>query len=53
MTKIAHKQLCYMFLTSRMKWLFLSNKTTRHMRWHEEGVCENDHVMVHPSDNEA
>jgi hypothetical protein len=53
MTKIAHKQLCYMSLTSHMKWLFLSNKTTRHMRWHEEGVCENDHVMVHPSDNEA
>jgi hypothetical protein len=23
------------------------------MRWHEEGACENDHVMVHPSDNEA
>jgi hypothetical protein len=23
------------------------------MRWHKEGVCENDQVMVHPSDNEA
>jgi hypothetical protein len=33
--------------------LFLSKKTTRHMRWHKEGVCENDQVMVHPSDIEA
>jgi hypothetical protein len=30
--KVAHKQLRYMPLTPRMKWLFLSNKTARHMR---------------------
>jgi hypothetical protein len=53
MTKIAHKQLCYMPLTPRMKRLFISKKTTRHMRWHKEGVRENDQVMVHPSDSEA
>jgi hypothetical protein len=29
--KVAHKQLCYMPLTPRMKWLFLSKKTARHM----------------------
>jgi hypothetical protein len=53
MTKIAHKQLCYMPLTPRMKCLFLSKKTTRHMRWHKEGVRENDQVMMHPSNSEA
>jgi hypothetical protein len=36
-----------------MKRLFLSKKTARHMRWHKEGVHENDQVMVHPSDSEA
>jgi hypothetical protein len=28
-------------------------KTARHMRWHNEGVRENDQVMVHSSDSEA
>jgi hypothetical protein len=51
--KTAHKQLCYMPLTPRMKWLFISKKIARHMRWHKEGVHENDQVMVHPSDSEA
>jgi hypothetical protein len=23
------------------------------MRWHKEGICENDGVMGHPSDGEA
>jgi hypothetical protein len=36
-----------------MKKLFISKKTARHMRWHKEDVCENDQVMVHPSDSEA
>jgi hypothetical protein len=53
MTKIAHKQLHYMPLTPRMKQLFISKKTARHMRWHKEGVCENDQVIVHQSDTEA
>jgi hypothetical protein len=52
-TKVAHKQLRYMPLTPQMKWLFLSKKIARHMRWHKEGVCENNQVMVHPSDSEA
>jgi hypothetical protein len=38
---------------SQMKWLFLSNKTARHMRWHKDGVRENDQVVVHPSYSEA
>jgi hypothetical protein len=53
MIKTAHKQLCYMPLTPQMKWLFISKKTARHMRWHKEGVHENDQVMVHPSDSEV
>jgi hypothetical protein len=53
MTTTTHKQLCYMPLTPRMKQLFISKKTARHMRWHKEGVRENDQVMVHPSDSEA
>jgi hypothetical protein len=52
-TKTTHKQLHYMPLTPRMKWLFISMKTAGHMRWHKEGVRENDPVMVHPSDSEA
>jgi hypothetical protein len=51
--KVAHKQLLYMTLMHRMKWLFLSKKTARHMRWHKEGVRENNQVMVHPFDSEA
>jgi hypothetical protein len=39
-------------LMPQMKWFFLSKKTARHMRWHKEDVCENDQVMVHPSDSE-
>jgi hypothetical protein len=23
------------------------------MRWHKEGVCENDQMMVHPSNSEV
>jgi hypothetical protein len=53
MTKVAHKQLHYMPLTPRIKRLFLSKKTTRHMRWHKEGLCENNQVKVHLSDSEA
>jgi hypothetical protein len=51
--KVAPKQLRYMPLTPRIKRFFLSKKTARHMRWHKEGVRENDQVMVHPSDSEA
>jgi hypothetical protein len=53
MMKVVQKQLCYMPLMPRMKLLFLSKKSARHMRWHKEGVRENDQVMVHPSDSEA
>jgi hypothetical protein len=51
--KTAHKQLRYMPLMPQMKRLFISKKKARHMRWHKEGVHENNQVMVHPSDIEA
>jgi hypothetical protein len=53
MTKVAHNQFCCMPLTPQIKRLFLSKKTTRHMRWHNEGVCENGQVMMHPPNSEA
>jgi len=52
-TDVAHKQLRYMPLTPRLKRLFLSKRSARHMRWHKEGVRENDGMMVHPYDSEA
>jgi hypothetical protein len=33
--------------------LFISKRIAMHMRWHKEGVCENDRVMVHSFDAEA
>jgi hypothetical protein len=53
MTEVAHKHLCYFPITHRLKWLFISKRTMRHMRWHKEGIRENDGVMGHPSDGEA
>ena len=52
-TEVAHKQLRYMPLTPRLKRLFLSKNTARHMRWHKEGQHDNNQVMVHPSDSDA
>jgi hypothetical protein len=37
-TEIARKQIHYMPLITRLKRLFISKNTTRHMRWHKEGV---------------
>jgi hypothetical protein len=52
-TKVAQKQLRYFPITPRLKQLFISKRTVRHMRWHKEGIHENDGVMEHPSDGEA
>jgi hypothetical protein len=52
-TKVAHKQLHYFSITPRLKRLFISKRTMRHMRWHKEGIRGNDRVMVHPLDGEA
>jgi hypothetical protein len=52
-TKIARKQLHYMPLIPRLKHLFISKNTAKHMRWHKEGVRENPNVMAHPADIDA
>jgi hypothetical protein len=38
----------YFPITPRLKWLFISKRTVRHMRWHKKGIRENDRVMGHP-----
>jgi hypothetical protein len=53
MTEVTQKQLHYFPITPRLKWLFISKRTARHMRRHKEGICENDGVMGYPSDGEA
>jgi ferredoxin-like protein FixX len=52
-TKVAQKQLHYFPITPHLKRMFICKRTVRHMRWHKEGICENDGVMGHPSDGEA
>jgi hypothetical protein len=42
MMEVAQKQLPYFPITPRLKRLFISRRTMRHMRWHKEGICEND-----------
>jgi hypothetical protein len=52
-TEVTQTQLRYFPITPRQKRLFISKRTARHMRWHKEGIRENDGVMGHPSDGEA
>jgi hypothetical protein len=52
-TDVTHNQLRYMPITHRLKRMFLSKRTTIHMRWHKNGERENKEVMVHPSDSDA
>jgi hypothetical protein len=52
-TEVTQKQLRYFPITPQLKWLFISKRTTRHMRWHKEVIRENDGVMGHPLDGEA
>jgi hypothetical protein len=53
MTEVTQKQLHYFPITPRLKRVFISKRTVRHMRWHKESICENNGVMGHPSDGEA
>jgi hypothetical protein len=53
MTEVTHMKFRYFPITPHLKWLFISKRTARHMRWHKEGIRENDRLMVHPSDDEA
>jgi hypothetical protein len=53
MTEATHKQLHYFPITPLLKRLFISKRIVRHLRWHKEGIRENDGVMRHPLDSEA
>jgi hypothetical protein len=54
-TKVVVKQLCYMPITLRLKWLYLSEETVKQMRWHKEGKhdSKDPDIMSHPADTEA
>jgi hypothetical protein len=54
-TKVVVKQLCYMPIIPRLKWLYLSKETVKQMRWHKEGKCDSEDpdIMSHPTDTEA
>jgi hypothetical protein len=54
-TKVAVKQLCYIPFTLRLKRLYLSEETTKQMRWHKEGKrdSEDSDIMSHPTDTQA
>jgi hypothetical protein len=54
-TNMSFKQLRYMPITPRLKRLFLNQETTKQMRWHKEGDCQDQDldIMVHPSDGKA
>jgi hypothetical protein len=53
--KVVVKQLRYIPITSRLKWLFLSEETLKQMRWHKEGkrYSEYDNIMSHRVVGEA
>jgi hypothetical protein len=53
--KVVVKQLCYIPITPRLKWLFLCKKTTEQIRWHKEGIRDRKDIdiMLHPADAEA
>jgi hypothetical protein len=54
-TKVAVKQLHYIPITPRLKWLFLFKEMSQQMRWHKEGIhdSEDADIMSHPVDAEA
>jgi hypothetical protein len=54
-TKVAVKQLRYIPITPRLKWLFPCEETTQQMRWHKEEICDSKDtdIMSHPTDAEA
>jgi hypothetical protein len=51
-TTVATKQLHYMSIKPRLKWLFLSKETTKQMKWHKEWKhdSEDSNIMSHPAD---
>jgi hypothetical protein len=54
-TKVTVKQLCYMHITPRLKWLYLSEETAKQMRWHKEEKHDSEDldIMSYPTDSET
>jgi hypothetical protein len=54
-TKVAVKQLHYIPIMPRLKWLLLCKETTQQMRWHKEGIRDSKdvNIMFHPTDVDA
>jgi hypothetical protein len=53
-TKVVVKQLHYIPIMSRLKWLFMCEEMAQLMRWHKEGIhdSEDPDIMLHPVDAE-
>jgi hypothetical protein len=53
--KVVVKQVNYMYITPRLKRLYLSKETTKQMRWHNEGKrdSKDPDIISHPADSEA
>jgi hypothetical protein len=54
-TKVAVKQLRYMLITLRLKWLYLSEEIAKQIWLHKEGKRDNEDsdIISHPADSEA
>jgi hypothetical protein len=54
-TKVVVKQLRYMPITPRLKWLYLSEEIAKQLRRHKEGKCDSEDldIMSHPANTEA
>jgi hypothetical protein len=53
--KVVFKQLRYIHITPKMKWLFLCEEIMQQMRWHKEGIRDSKDVDIisHTADAEA
>jgi hypothetical protein len=45
-TKVVLKQLCYIPITPRLKWLFLCEETVQQMMWHKEGIRDSEDADI-------
>jgi hypothetical protein len=52
---VAVKQLHYIPITPRLKWLFMCEEIAQKMRWNKEGIRDSEDIdiMSHPIDAEA
>jgi hypothetical protein len=45
-TEVAVKQLHYIPITPRLKWLFLCEEMAQQMRWHKEGIRDSEDTKI-------